>query len=227
MTSVRTTHPNMRTNTMTRPCKQLKTLLPVLLCLVVLAWTGTATGQLPIPASTQFDITGVLQAATVTTAGSPLSGGTLTVNGHLITVPANTIVIFPATALGWGEVFTLAPAPYTGVASGMAMADIPSPLGTYEVQVVGNRVLGATDQYIAGLIYISKEFLSSGAGFINFIDYTLGEMRIGGTINADGTLNAANPGARIRINDPSGRYGLATTSPDVRFTVDPDNPTIM
>src|SRR5262249_50796220 len=92
------------------------------------------------------------------------------------------------------------------------------PLTTYEVQVVGNRV---GDQYIAGLINISQQSLSAGAGFINFIDYTLGEMRAGAALNNPAT------GARVRINDPVGRYGRATTSPDVRFTVDPDNPTIM
>jgi len=190
----------------------------VLLVLATLAWTGVAGAQLPIPPSTQFDLTGFLQEATVTTPGSALSGGTLKVNGHVVTVPANTIVILPANALTWQELFTKAPAPYTGVATGMALADLPAPLTTYEVRVVGNRV---GDVYIAGLINISQQALNSGAGFINFIDYGLGEMRVGGVIGSNTT------GTRVRINDPIGRYGRATTSPDVRFTVDPDNPTIM
>jgi hypothetical protein len=110
------------------------------------------------------------------------------------------------------------------------------PLTTYEAHVIGNRVLGGpagADLQIAGLIYISQQSLNSGAGFINFIDYALGEMRVGGTINdpncAQGGTALTNPlcsGARVRINDPAGRYGRVN-SPDIRFTVDPDNPTII
>jgi hypothetical protein len=195
-----------------------KVLWIVTLILAVSVWAGVAGAQLPVPPSTQFDITGFLQEATLANPADPLSGGTLKVNGHVVTVPAKTIVIYPANALTFAELFTKAPAPYTGVATGMAMADVPTPLTTYEVHVVGNRV---ADVYIAGLIDISQQSLNSGAGFINFIDYAAGEMRVGGVIG-----NAAT-GTRVRLNDPVGRYGRATTSPDVRFTVDPDNPTIM
>jgi len=195
--------------------------------LMMILLTGFAAAQLPVPASSQFDITGFLQAATVTNPGDAHSGGTLKVNGHRVTVPRETIVILPANALTWQELFANAPAPYTGVATGMAMADIPAPLTTWEVHVVGNRV-GNT--YIAGLIDISQQALNSGAGFINFIDYTNGELRVGGTIAVDGAgnpvLSATDPGTRVRINDPVGRYGRSM-SPDGRFTVDPDNPTIM
>jgi immunoglobulin I-set domain protein len=215
---------------MTHRISQFKTRLLALLGLVALVCAGIAQAQLPVPPSTQFDITGFLQEATVTPAGG-LGGGSLKVNGHVVTVPSNTIVIFPANAVTWEEVFSKAPAPYTGVASGLAMADVPTPLTTYEVQVIGNRV---GDTYIAGLIYISQQGLNQGAGFINFIDYALGEMRVGGIINdpncAQGGTLASNPacsGTRVRLNDPMGRYGRITTTPDVRFTVDPDNPTVI
>jgi hypothetical protein len=189
-----------------------------LILAALLAWTGIAGAA--IPTSTQFDITGFLQEATQT-AGA-LGGGTLKVNGQVVTVPANTIVILPANALTWTELFTQAPAPYTNNATGMALFDVPPPLTTYEVHVVGNRVTTAVggDQYIAGLIDISQLGLNSGAGYINFIDYAKGEMRVGGLLNDPTT------GARLRINDPVGRYGRIN-SPDPRFTVDPDNPTIM
>jgi hypothetical protein len=193
----------------------------------LLAMASVAVAQLPVPASSQFDITGFIQEATVTNAGDAHSGGTLRVNGHTVTVPRETIVILPANALTWQELFAKAPAPYTGVATGMALADVPAPLTTYEVHVVGNRV---GDTYIAGLVNISQQDLNSGAGFINFINYATGEMRVGGQIVVDGAgnpvLSATNPGARVQINDPVGRYGRVV-SPDVRFTVDPDNPTIM
>lgn len=195
--------------------------------IAVILLTTLAGAQLPIPASTQFDITGFLQEATVTSAADAHSGGTLKVNGHTVTVPRETIVILPANALTWQELFAKAPAPYTGVATGMALADVPAPLTTYEVHVIGNRV---GDTYIAGLINISQQALNTGSGFINFIDYTNGEMWVGGQIAVDAVgnpvLSGTNPGTRVRINDPVGRYGRII-SPDVRFTVDPDNPTIM
>lgn len=197
-------------------------LLTLMAFLAQFCWLATAMAALP--PSTQFDITGFLQEAAldgaVPAGGVTHQGGHLKVNGHIVTVPAETIVILPANALTWQELFTQAPAPYTNVATGMAMADVPAPMSTYEVHVIGNRVIGATDQYIAGLIYLSQQDLNSGAGYINFIDYTLGEMRVGGVIGD------ATTGTRVRINDPSARFGRAN-SPDPRFTVDPDNPTII
>ena len=194
---------------------------------LAVALAGSAAAQLPLPASSQFDLVGFIQSATLdpTCAASAHCGGTLVVNGHTVTIPKETIVILPASALTWQELFSQAPAPY-GLATappstGLAMTDVPAPLTTYEVHVVGNRVPGATggDQYIAGLVNVSQQDLNSGAGFINFMDYTTGEMRVGGLIGDPTT------GTRVRINDPTGRYGRAM-SPDARFTVDADNPTI-
>jgi hypothetical protein len=205
------------------------------LLLISLMAIASAWGQLPVPASSQFDITGFIQSATLGGAGSgpgvgAHAGGFITVNGHLITVPSETIVILPANALTWQELFAQAPAPYTGAATGMAQADVPAPLTTYEAHVIGNRVVGGpagADLYIAGLVYITQQGLNSGQGFINCISYAnpaATEMFVGGP---SGTCT----GARIRINDPAvgltgtGRYGVAFT-PDARFTVDQDNPTI-
>jgi hypothetical protein len=187
--------------------------------------SGPLQAQLPMGASTQFDITGFLQEAALdpSCAASSHCGGSLKVNGHVVVVPKEVIVMFPANALTWQETFAQAPLPYTGVATGMASADVPAPLTTYEVHVVGNRVLGGpagADLYIAGLIFVSQQGLNSGQGFINFMDYTLGEMRVGGVLGDNTT------GVRLRFNDPNGRYGRKTPGPDIRFTVDPDNPTI-
>jgi len=182
-----------------------------------------AGAQLPVPASSQFDITGFIQAASLGGPGAGAhQGGFITVNGHVVTVPAETIVILPANALTWQELFALAPAPYTGAATGMALSDLPAPLTTYEAHIVGNRV-GNT--YIAGLIWISQQALNQGQGFINFINYATGEIRVGGVIGS------ASTGTRVQLNDPldpavgTGRYGRPTT-PDKRFMVDQDNPTV-
>jgi hypothetical protein len=85
---------------------------------------------------------------------------------------------------------------------------------------------------IAGLVHVSQQDLNSGAGYINFIDYKLGELEVGGTLGVSGT------GTRVAINDPSnpsaldengvggsGRYGRPSNI-DTRFQVDQDNPTI-
>jgi hypothetical protein len=180
-----------------------------------------------VASSTQFDITGFIQAATVDTPADVHSGGVLTVNGHTIIIPKETVVILPASALTWQELFTHAPAPWGPTQTGMALADSPKPLTTYEVHVVGNRVVkGGLDRYIAGMVDISQQDLNNGAGYVNFIDYATGEMEVGGKSGVAGT------GTRVRINDPAvgttgtGRYGRAA-SPDDRFQVDQDNPTIL
>src|SRR5580765_8797957 len=202
--------------------------------IAIILMAAFAGAQTPIPASSQFDITGFIQSASLSGPGSGAhQGGSITVNGHVVTIPAETIVILPANALTWQELFAQAPAPYTGVATGMALNDVPAPLTTYEAHVIGNRVLGGAggaDVYIAGLIYISQHALNSGTGNINCINYANGEMRVGGVIG-----NCAT-GARVQINDPvitaagdvavgTGRYSRGQT-PDARFQVDEDNPTI-
>jgi len=198
---------------------------------------GAAMPAAVIPAvasSTQFDITGFIQSATLDTASDTHSGGTLVVNGHTVVIPRETVVILPANALTWQELFTHAPSPYGPSQTGMALADTPRPPTTYEVNVIGNRVVNASsDRYIAGLVHVSQQELNSGTGYISYIDYAKGQMEVGGSPGVQGT------GTRVGINDPtnptakdelgatgSGRYGRAG-SPDDRFQVDQDNPTIL
>src|SRR6476646_5936654 len=214
----------------------LTSILITLLLIILLP--AFAAAQLPVPPSSQFDVTGLIESATLGGPGSGSGsgahqGGFIAVNGQLITVPSETIVILPANALTWQELFAFAPAPYTGAATGMALNDVPAPLTTYEAHVIGNRVLGGpggADVFIAGLIYISQHALNTGMGHINCINYANGEMRVGGVIG-----NCAT-GARVQINDPvittfgdvavgTGRYSRGQT-PDARFQVDQDNPTI-
>ena len=73
-------------------------LVAVAAILTLLGLVGAAAQLPPAGTASQFDITGFLQAATVT-APTPLMGGTLTVNGQLVVVPANTIVVLPAKQL--------------------------------------------------------------------------------------------------------------------------------
>jgi hypothetical protein len=128
---------------------------------MILSQTKDSVGAaaiVPTPlSSTQFDITGFLQSASldqacVAAAGTSLDGqghpqaahcaGTMMLNGHTVVVPAETVVIQPASALTWQELFAQSPSPYTGVATGSALNDSPTPATTYEFQAVGNRVIG-------------------------------------------------------------------------------------
>ncbi len=184
--------------------------------IAVLALLAAPASALPPPQPVSpFDMIGVLQSATLGGSDS-LAGGTVTVHGQVVTIPRNTVVLLPATALTWQELFRLAPAPYGPNQTGMAQADLPAPTTTWQVHVTGNRV---GDQYIAGLVSVTQDELNAGQGWVNFIDYSTGEFRVGGVIGDPST------GQRVRLNDPIGRFGRVT-SPDVRFTIDEDNPTV-
>ncbi len=197
----------------------------------------------------QFDITGFIQEATLDSNSSicqasdvRLQGGTVKVNGITVIIPCNTILQMPAATLTWQELFSLAPRDMglplgdNGIPTqtGMAQKDsvnIPlatsvnnSPLPSYEIHVVGNVVNG---QYIAGLVFISQQALNLGSGIISAIDYNNGEL----LVDTKGSI------ARVRINDPIGRYGLShgtldsnadlkEPAYDMRFSIDEDSPTI-
>ncbi|HUQ69122.1 MAG TPA: hypothetical protein VM165_06355, partial [Planctomycetaceae bacterium] len=178
---------------------------------------AAAAGQAPAgDAASPFEMVGFIQKATLNDPKDTFSGGTITLNNHVVVVPRYTVLQMPASAVTWNELFKLAPAPYAPGQTGLALDDRPAPSTTFEVFVQGNRV---GDDYIAGLIFLSQQSTNSHQGFINAIDYGVGELRVGGT---PGDLRT---GARVRINDPIGRFGRAM-SPDVRFTIDEDNPTV-
>jgi len=189
----------------------------VLALFASLVWASSLGAQLPLQAvGSPFDMVGFIEAATLDTAGDVLAGGTLQVNGHTVVVPRNTILQMPAAALTWQQLFAQSPPPYRGAQTGLAVTDTPAPLTTYEVHVLGNRI---GDTYIAGLIFISQQSLNAGQGFINFIDYANGELRVGGVIGNPAT------GTRVKVNDPLGRFAPPYTL-DRRFTIDEDNPTV-
>jgi hypothetical protein len=203
--------------------------LTATLIIGALAWASVRPGaQAPaVQKVSPFDIVGFIDAATVDNPADVFSGGTVTVDGTRYVVPRNTLLQMPAFALTWQEVFAQAPAAYKALSqSGLARADTPAPYTTYEIHLQGNRVVApGSDQLVVGLMFIAQQSLNSGAGFINYIDYATGEMRVGGTIGDPTT------GARVRINDPIGRHGLATdgiaaAALDPRFQQDEDNPTV-
>lgn len=174
-----------------------------------------------------FDLTGFISKATVgnvTGCGAtPTSqGGSLVVNGITVVVPCNSIVQMPANTLTWPEAIDIATANAQSLAldgSGSnAGADGVSPNKPYpsfEASITGNIVGG---QYIAGLIYLSQQSLNGGNGIVSRIDYTTGDIWVTPEAGAGDMV-------RLQINDPNGRFGRAQ-SPDPRFSVDDENPTI-
>ena len=210
-----------------------------------LLWVTAGNAQLTVlnshvPAG--FGQAGYIQTATLEGNG----GGTLTMNGITMVVPANSVIQFPANTLQWADLFD--PKVYspiydtTGVpiepnlsitpgSTGLALLDNAaqsvglSPYLPFNANVLGNidtkNVTGlGVNTYIVGLILpIDQDLGNGGAGVITFIDYAKGRFEVGGQLNKPGT------GTVIEINDPLGRYGWAH-SPDPRWSVDADNPTI-
>ena len=203
------------------------------------------TPALVVP--TQFDVVGYMQSATVdgsVCSGSvspKLWGGKVTVNGIEITIPCNTILQMPATALTWAELFdpTLVPVGTAPGTSGLALADKllkpgsivaaqpdSLPVPAYEIRIQGNIVkdpITNDAKHIAGLVFISQQSLNAGQGYIKSIDYTKGELCISG-IPASGVAGQSSPNplclgpdARVRINDGVGRFGLRHGGPDCLF----------
>jgi hypothetical protein len=187
-----------------------------------------------------FGQAGYIQAASVNNFADPNSGGTLTMNGVRMIVPENSVVQFPASTQKWRDLFDpTVSAPVNDVAptipagrTGLALLDNPaqakgvSPYLPFNAIVLGNidvknRTGHGVGAYIVGLILpINQDLGNGGQGFITFIDYAKGRFEVGGT------LGVQNTGTIIEINDPTGRYGLRH-SPDPRWSVDNENPTIV
>lgn len=225
----------------------------------------------PPPAvPSQFDFIGHIQSAVLDPSvcsnsgediDSKLWGGKVIVNGIEIIIPCNTVLQLPATSLTWAELFdpALVPAGTKPNTSGLALEDRiltigdtnMLPLPSYEIHVQGNIVNDSTTgqmKHIAGLVFISQNSLNVGQGYIKSIDYTTGELCISSGLPIEGLVGQASanplcvaPDARVRINDPVGRFGLRhgalgckalgtcdveESHYDPRFTADTDNPTI-
>ena len=108
----------------------------------------------------------------------------------------------------------MAPAPYTGLQTGLAMQDLPKPHYNYEVQLVGNRL--PDGRHIVGLMFLAQHSLHDGQGFITAVNFADGSVTVDGI-------------TRVKINDPIGRFSVGipdAQNPDKRFTIDEDNPTV-
>src|SRR3954447_9835022 len=164
-----------------------------------------------------FDETGFIQDATVSAdnsacpsvpaAASSRFGGTVTLNNVSYTVPCDMIIQMPANTLTWAD-FVNGDATSAPLKVTLKSGAFPS----YELHVIGNDI---KDQRIVGLMYASQQSVNSGTGKISHIDYATGNLHV---------VTPSGP-VVVQINDPNGRFGRAQ-SPDSRFSVDDQNPTI-
>jgi hypothetical protein len=205
----------------------------------VVSWAGLDSLAARAQTPPSFSIVGHIEKFTVDNPTDVFSQGLVTVNGVDVVLPKNTVVLMPAAYLtpqqiiacapqGAGPAPDCPPAPGTSAAgkkSNISLADrvglAGPPLPAYEIELTGNIVGG---KYIAGLTHISQQPLNSTSGYIRHIDVANAELCVGTT--ATPVATCAAPDTRVRINDPMKRYGKNNTSPDQRFSVDPDNPTI-
>ena len=175
-----------------------------------------------------FTITGTIQHVTATDAcgtANSTAGGSVTVNGTVITIPSNTIVQYPANTLTWTDAVCGIHSIATDGSGGTQPAVYPG----VEISVDGNivaapgvapgpsPVAGVGSTHIASIVKISQQSVNSGSGYITAINIATGVI----SVATQGGTSAA-----LMINDPKGRFGIAQSSPDARFQVDDANPTI-
>ena len=183
-----------------------------------------------------FTAIGFIQNATVSGVDCPTLppsqwGGTAVIDSITITIPCNMIVQMPAATFTWADL--LNPSSFGSIQAPPASLTLASTQSTpqfsfpsTEMHVDGNVVAG---RHIAGLVFISQQSLNSGTGYITGFDYENAVVFVSNTRGGAST-------ARLQINDPkitdpadpafgTGRYS-AGISPDTRFAVDQQNPTI-
>lgn len=188
------------------------------------AWTVSMSGQVPTSA---FSLTGYIEHFELCRPANdpgcqlndPLSMARMRVNGVEVVLPRNLIITMPGSYLTAHDLFrgpNGTPASPVLAKSGLAIDDpLPPGMTPHVAEIVGNIVNGT---YVAGIVRVSHEPLQVSSGYITSIDVNTGELRVG-------PKDATTGGVRVRLNDPEGRFGRAQ-SPDRRFKVDDENPTV-
>lgn len=195
---------------------------------------GFASQARAVPVQTNAPITGEITGITLTTAGNVWSGGTITVGGQVVILPANLLIDLPNDIQSLQQIFANAPPLcQANGESGLAKTDrCNSQAKGAQAVILANRT--DSGNVIAGAVSITKasEVVS---GNVTYLSYGDGYFRLNGD-----PASPANTGVMVRVNDPPvgtpplGRHtvqqGLgcaagntANCSPDVRFKVDPDN----
>jgi hypothetical protein len=97
-------------------------------------------------------------------------GGTLRVNGEVVTVPRNLLINFPAVSLYFGQLFRDGATPLTATSKTyLALADPPNPVGaTYTATVTANQMADPATPgariIVAEVIRVSQTQVVHGEG---------------------------------------------------------------
>ena len=159
-----------------------------------------------------FDETGFIQDATVSGDNSACPdvsqanrlGGTVTINNTTIVVPCNMVIQMPANTMTWADFVN------GGPVAGPQGQPVPVVRGSRRRQHRGRQAhRGPAVRLAAGREHRQRR------------DH---EDRLRHRRPPVDTGDPAHP-AIVRINDPNGRFGRAQ-SPDARFSVDDQNPTV-
>lgn len=196
------------------------------LLLVLFAFLLVPAGTAQAQTASAAPITGEIERLTLNSQKDPWSGGVIVVGGQNIIVPRNLLMDLPANRLTLNQVFAQAPAACLQRAeSGLAKSDFCNANKTGAIATIhANRT--SAGNVIAGDVFIQKG-VDKVKGNVTYISYTDGYYRL------NGTLNDANTGVMVRLNDPGNRHtvqqglgcvpGTVNCSPDPRFTLDRDN----
>jgi hypothetical protein len=167
-----------------------------------------------------FALTGHIEKFTLSTPVTQFSPATITVRGIDVLLPSNIQVVMPGQYLTPEQLFRNQGTTWLGSTgapgSGLALTDkfVTPPASVndmptripFEAEIIGN-IVGT--QYVAGVIHISQGALHAGAGFIQDISASTGELRVGPKGRTDG--------ARVVLNDPEGIYGPSNSAPEKAF----------
>lgn len=200
----------------------IKLLIRATLFGLVLAQSVPLMAQVP---NAPFALIGVIEDLELCRAGEACDRSDanalarMRVNGVWATLPRYLKIVMPGTYMTAQELFANKPGAGGGTppaSSGLAINDPDPPRRGVHADLAGNIVNG---EYVVGLASIAPAGpLQTANGFVRAIDTATGTLSI-----------AATPGGtemlRVRLNDPDGRFGIAQ-SPDIRFQIDKDNPTV-
>lgn len=185
---------------------------------IAVGWLIVFSAGVSAAPNPSFNLIGHIENFTLSDVANPLSEATLTVRGIPITLPSNLLIVMPGQYLTAHDIFRWNSTAhnYNATAradnSGLALRDTPPPAVPFEAEVIGNIVAG---KYIAGVVHITQGALHVTAGVIQSINAATGEFVVG----PDG----GSPGVRVRLNDPTGIYSVASADLDQRFALDPGN----
>ncbi len=198
-------------------------------CIVLIGFAFVFFPMKLTAAPTQVTLIGEIEAISIVDKNDVWSRGAVSIGGVNVVIPRNLLIQLPARRHTLQELFLNAPSACKALGqTGLARADSCFWVNRGATATVrANRL--DSGEVIAGEILITKA-TETLMGIVTYINYEHGYFRV------NGQPNDAGSGIMVRINDKSARHTLqvgpgcedptvntANCSPDIRFSVDPDN----